>query len=151
GDASGPFVSMPEDPPPLEYPIFDPERQEIRVMLVEPPKRRLWLHVLLFLAPFLSPLTLGPHFQHDFERDLWPFSDDEYSLPWTWALSDPRRLVLGIPFSLCLLGILTAHELGHYVLCRRRGVLASLPYFIPFPSLIGTLGAVIRIRSPIRS
>jgi membrane-associated protease RseP (regulator of RpoE activity) len=59
--------------------------------------------------------------------------------------------VLGIPFSLCLLGILTAHELGHYVLCRRRGVLASLPYFIPFPSLIGTLGAVIRIRSPIRS
>jgi membrane-associated protease RseP (regulator of RpoE activity) len=41
--------------------------------------------------------------------------------------------------------------MGHYILCRRRGVQATLPFFIPFPSLIGTLGAVIRIQSPIRS
>src|SRR5262249_16785238 len=142
---------MPEDPPPLEYPIFDPERQEIRVMLVEPPKRRTWLHVLLFLATLLSTLAIGAHLQYDFSRNGWPFSDDKNAIPWTWALSDPRRLLGGIPFSLCLLGILTAHELGHYILCRLRGVLATLPYFIPFPSWIGTLGAVIRIRSPIRS
>jgi membrane-associated protease RseP (regulator of RpoE activity) len=143
---------MPEDPPPLEYQIFDPERHEIKVVTVPPPKRRIWLHALLFLATLLSTLAIGAHLQHDFERNVWPFSDDnENVLPWSWALSDPRRLVQGIPFSLCLLGILTAHELGHYILCRRRGVQATLPFFIPFPSLIGTLGAVIRIQSPIRS
>lgn len=120
-------------------------------MMVEPPKRRTWLHLLLFLATLLSALAIGAHLQHDFDRNVWPFSDDDRFLPWTWALSDPRRLVAGIPFALCLLGILTAHEMGHYILCRRRGVAASLPYFIPFPSFIGTMGAVIRIQSPIRS
>src|SRR5262249_15168586 len=142
---------MPEDSPPLEYQIFDPERQEIRVVLVKPPKPRTWLHILLFVATLLSTLAVGAHLQDDFNRNVWPFSTDDNILPWTWALSDPRRLIAGIPFSLCLLSILTAHELGHYVLCRRRGVQATLPFFIPFPSLIGTLGAVIRIRSPIRS
>src|SRR5262249_5127569 len=142
---------MPEDSPPLEYQIFDPERQEIRVVLVKPPKPRTWLHILLFVATLLSTLAVGAHLQDDFNRNVWPFSTDDNILPWTWALSDPRRLIAGIPFSLCLLSILTAHELGHYVLCRRRGVQATLPFFIPFPSLIGTLGAVIRIKSPIRS
>src|SRR5215470_16704267 len=143
---------MPEDlPPPLEYQIFDPERQEIRVVTVPPPKRRTWLHILLFLATLLSTLAIGAHLQHDFDRRVWPFSDDDNFLPWTWAFSDWHRLLLGWPFAACLLGILTAHELGHYVLCRRRGVLASLPYFLPFPSWIGTLGAVIRLRSPIHS
>jgi membrane-associated protease RseP (regulator of RpoE activity) len=141
---------MPEDPPPLEYQIFDPERQEIRVVAVQPPKRRLWLHIILFLATLLSTLAIGARLQYDFNRNVWPFSDDD-SFFWTWALSDWHRLKLGIPFAACLLGILTAHEMGHYVLCRRRGVQATLPFFIPFPSLIGTLGAVIRIRSPIRS
>src|SRR5215470_7595866 len=143
---------MPEDlPPPLEYQIFDPERQEIRVVTVPPPKRRTWLHILLFLATLLSTLAIGAHLQHDFDRHVWPFSDDDNFLPWTWAFSDWHRLLLGWPFAACLLGILTAHELGHYILCRRRGVQATLPFFIPFPSLIGTLGAVIRIQSPIRS
>jgi Zn-dependent protease len=47
--------------------------------------------------------------------------------------------------------ILLAHEMGHYLYCRHYGVAATLPFFIPFPTLIGTLGAFIRIRSPIRS
>jgi membrane-associated protease RseP (regulator of RpoE activity) len=142
---------MPDDSPPLEYQIFDPERQEIRVVTIPPLKRRTWLHVLLFLATLFSTLCIGAHLQNDFNRGVWPFSDDNNALPWTWALGHWRQLYLGIPFSLCLLGILTAHELGHYVLCRRRGVQATLPFFIPFPSLFGTLGAVIRIRSPIHS
>src|SRR5712672_3716173 len=58
---------------------------------------------------------------------------------------------MGLPFSLSLLGILTAHELGHYILCVRRKVYATLPFFIPAPTLIGTLGAFIRIKSPIKS
>ena len=47
--------------------------------------------------------------------------------------------------------ILLAHEMGHYLCCRYYGVYATLPFFIPAPTLIGTLGAFIRIRSPIRS
>ena len=44
-----------------------------------------------------------------------------------------------------------AHEMGHYFYCRRYGVYATLPFFIPMPTLIGTMGAVILIRSRIRS
>ena len=56
-------------------------------------------------------------------------------------------LVDGLWYSLTLLGILGAHEFGHYYFCRRYNVDASLPYFIPAPiPLTGTLGAVIRIR-----
>jgi len=53
-------------------------------------------------------------------------------------------------FTLCLVAILGAHEMGHYLLARRHGVDTSLPYFIPLPVIgVGTLGAVIRIRGPI--
>ncbi len=58
----------------------------------------------------------------------------------------------GFPFSIPLLLILGIHELGHYVVCRRHGISATLPYFLPapIPSLIGTFGALIRIKEPIR-
>jgi len=143
---------MPDDPsPPLEYQIFDPERRELRVVVVRPTRQRYWLHILLFLATLLSTLCIGARLQYDFNRNVWPLSDDDYFLPWGWALADWHRLALGIPFAACLLGILTVHELGHYIVCRRRGVQATWPFFIPFPSWIGTLGAVIRIKSPINS
>src|SRR6202034_1661804 len=61
----------------------------------------------------------------------------------------PMLLLDGLAFSITLLTILLAHELGHYFACRYYGIDASLPYFLPFPSPIGTLGAFIRIRSPI--
>lgn len=71
--------------------------------------------------------------------------------PIEWALHRPSRLLLGIPFSSTLLLILFAHEMGHYLYCRHYRVQATLPFFIPAPTLIGTIGAVIRIRAPIRS
>ena len=52
-------------------------------------------------------------------------------------------------FSGPLLLILMAHEMGHYIVCLRRGVDATLPYFLPSPTLFGTLGAFIRIKTPI--
>jgi membrane-associated protease RseP (regulator of RpoE activity) len=59
----------------------------------------------------------------------------------------------GIQLVVGLLGILLAHEMGHYLTARHYGVDATLPFFIPFPvpgmSLVGTLGAFIRIRAPI--
>lgn len=65
-------------------------------------------------------------------------------------LSQPDRLLehlaLGVPFAASMMGILGVHELGHYVFARRHGVDATPPYFIPFPSLLGTMGAVIRLK-----
>jgi membrane-associated protease RseP (regulator of RpoE activity) len=55
----------------------------------------------------------------------------------------------GLHFSVPLLLILGSHELGHYFTCRRYGLPATLPYFIPAPLGIGTFGAVIRIKAPI--
>ncbi len=57
----------------------------------------------------------------------------------------------GLPFAASLVAILFTHEMGHYVLARRYGVKATLPYFIPVPFGAGTLGAVIRMRSAIPS
>ena len=143
---------MQENPsPPLEYHVFDPESQEVRLVTVQPPKRRYWIHALLFLLTVLSTLCIGARLQDDFNHNIWPYSNDNHWLVWTWALQNWHRLVLGVPFSASLLGILTMHELGHYVLALRRRVYATLPYFIPAPTPIGTFGAFIRIKSPIRS
>ncbi len=147
---------MPDtSPPPLEYHIYDPERQEIRVVVIQPPKRRYWLHALLFLATIFTTLCIGARLQFNFDHDL-PLISGAVSngldyWPWVWAVQDWHRLLLGIPFSACLLGILTAHEMGHFVFCVKRKVYATLPFFIPSITLIGTVGAFIRIRSPIRS
>ncbi|MFN8094595.1 MAG: site-2 protease family protein [Vicinamibacteria bacterium] len=64
---------------------------------------------------------------------------------WALDVASGLRLVAG------LLAILLAHEMGHYLMCRRHGVDATLPFFIPAPflSMVGTLGAFIRIRAPI--
>jgi len=66
-----------------------------------------------------------------------------------WALKHP---LAGLSFAAALLGILLAHELGHYFMARRLGLVASLPYFIPMPlSPFGTMGAVIRMHTPMRN
>src|SRR6185436_3392053 len=57
----------------------------------------------------------------------------------------------GLWYSAAVLGILLAHEMGHYVACRYYRIDASLPYFLPAPLLAGTLGAFIRIRQPIQN
>ena len=76
------------------------------------------------------------------EGDLFP-------LHWIW--NHPSALASGWSFSLALLGILLAHEAGHYFFCRHHGIRASWPYVLPAPTLSGTAGAVIRIRSRIPS
>lgn len=144
---------MPDNPlSSTEYQFFDPERQEIRVVVIKPPKPRYWLHAFMFLLTLLSTLCIGARLQYNFNHNLPAYPEDQSLFSqWGWALSDWHRLALGLPFAACLLGILTAHEFGHYVLCRRRKVYATLPFFLPAPTLIGTFGAFIRIKSPIRS
>lgn len=119
-----------------------------------PPRERYWLHGLLLLATIFTTLVVGARMEFNFLNNLPPFAvGDEYlpffSLGWVWA--QPSRLLLGIPFSATLLGILLAHEMGHYLFCRYYGVRATLPFFLPAPTMIGTLGAVIRIKAPIRT
>jgi len=68
-------------------------------------------------------------------------------------LENPGLLYKGLPFSVTLLLILGTHEMGHYLVSRRHGLDVTLPFFIPappIPFIIGTFGAFIRIRSPIR-
>jgi membrane-associated protease RseP (regulator of RpoE activity) len=87
--------------------------------------------------------------QADFDRNL-PF-DLENSFPlYAQMWRHPALLLRGLPFSVTLLSILLAHELGHYLAALYHRVNASLPYFMPSPFL-GTFGAFIRVRSPIYS
>ncbi len=63
-------------------------------------------------------------------------------------LEDPGGIVVGLPFTVAFLAILGAHEFGHYFLARYHKVAVTLPYFIPFPTIWGTFGAFIQLRSP---
>jgi membrane-associated protease RseP (regulator of RpoE activity) len=103
------------------------------------PSRPL-VHLGLFLATVLTTLLAGTLMLGGVPiGELW---------------RHPGRIAVGIPFSAALLGILGVHEFGHYAFGRRHGMPVSLPYFIPVPPvppfLLGTLGAVIRLRGAIR-
>jgi len=65
--------------------------------------------------------------------------------------ADPSILRHGFYFSLAIMGFLLSHEMGHYFMCRRYNIKATLPYFIPAPTLVGTFGAFIKIKSPINN
>ena len=130
--------------------------QPMPVFLAAPPRPKYWLHILLLLATIFTTLVVGSHMQASFNAGHAALSleddDSDFALfPIVTVFKHPQQLLLGIPFSACLMLILLAHEMGHYLYCVHYGVNASLPYFIPFPSLVGTMGAFIRIRSPIRS
>ncbi|MBP7734727.1 MAG: site-2 protease family protein [Spirochaetes bacterium] len=85
------------------------------------------INILLFIITFFSTTFAGA-------------SDSE---------SMVDAFISGLPYSATLIAILLFHEFGHYCAARKFGVDATLPYFIPFPSIIGTMGAVIKTRSPI--
>jgi len=88
-------------------------------------------HVILFIATFITTLLAGAMLNG--------------VVPW----ENPEKIYLGLPFSLTLLLILLTHELSHYFMSRRHNVSATLPYFIPAPSIIGTFGAIIKMKPPI--
>ncbi|NTU79388.1 MAG: site-2 protease family protein [Chloroflexales bacterium] len=93
---------------------------------------RLWLALLLFALTVVSTVVVGG-------QDLdWQTGESFFSLG------------SGLAFSASLLGILLAHELGHYIAARREGVAVSYPFFIPMPIfLLGTMGAFISIKEPV--
>ncbi len=91
------------------------------------------VNILLFLLTVISTTAAGALQQGVSLAAL--FKD--------WTL-----ITRGIPFSFTLLAILIAHEMSHYFVSRYHGVRVTLPFFIPAPSVIGTFGAFIRIKSP---
>jgi len=95
------------------------------------PHRVTLLHILLFILTFMTTLLAGAMM-----RDINPWQN-------------PERLYLGLPFSITIMTILLTHELSHYFASRRHNVPVTLPYFIPAPSIIGTFGAIIKIKPPI--
>ena len=119
-----------------------------------PPKytrrpERWWLHVLLFLLTFVTTTVFGFALATSFS--LRRALDEGFIADGYARLLHGGDIWTGIAYSVPLLLILLAHEFGHYVMCRRWHVDASLPYFGPSPTLLGTVGAFIRIRSPIYS
>jgi len=91
-----------------------------------------FLHVALFALTFLSTLVAGALFQKGIN-----------------IFDEPWRIIEGLPFSMTLMAILLSHELSHYYASKKHNMKATLPYFIPAPSLIGTFGAFIKMKSPI--
>jgi len=110
--------------------------------------RKLLLHGALFLATLLTTTIVGVVFAQSFQAGR-PIDLDQYVdlFPALWRT--PALLLQGAWFSLPLMTILLAHEMGHYLACRYYNIDATLPFFLPAPTPIGTLGAFIRIQSPI--
>ena len=106
-----------------EYSIEFKERYgELILEIREAKSERVWINIVLLIATFLSTTFMG---------------------------SVMFGLMDGILFSLAVMFVLGSHEMGHYFAARRWKMRTSLPYFIPFPTIIGTLGAIIKHKGPI--
>jgi len=97
----------------------------------------IWVNILLFFLTIISVMFTGAQ-----------FTDTEFVQPFQFSFGGFVQYILqGWPFAVSLLGILLAHELGHYLVGRSRGETVTLPYFIPLPlSAFGTMGAFISMK-----
>ena len=94
-------------------------------------RKKLLLHLVLFIVTFFTTVFAGA-LQAGVN-----------------ILREPGKFYEGLPFALTLMSILLAHELSHYIASRKHNIQATLPYFIPAPTLIGTFGAFIKMKSPV--
>lgn len=121
------------------------EGAELILFAPEGPTRARWgWHGLLFVLTAASVCLAGSLLAGEQPLAVaWP--------PFRVSV-DGAAWVRGAPFAVVLLAILLAHEMGHYLAARRHRMDVTLPFFIPFPayvSIVGTLGAFIRVRSPL--
>jgi membrane-associated protease RseP (regulator of RpoE activity) len=121
-------------------PLFRLEKGEQVIYLVSsPPKQKPanpWVNVILFVLTVFSVMLAGA-------TPEGPLPSD----PGGQILAMLRSIFTGWPFALAMLGILVAHEFGHYLVSRYHKTPATLPYFIPFPfSPLGTMGAAILMK-----
>jgi membrane-associated protease RseP (regulator of RpoE activity) len=101
----------------------------------------------LFLLTLFFTLIIGVQYHLDFHNLTLPAGESF----WVFLWRHPGAWLWGFAYSFSLLGILLVHEMGHFCACRFHRIEATLPYFIPAPTLIGTFGAFIKIRSPFSS
>jgi membrane-associated protease RseP (regulator of RpoE activity) len=125
-----------------------PDADWFALQAVPRPRHKYWLHALLFVLTLFTTTVVGAGLARSFAQNRpFDFVADLQGYARVW--SDPGYLLQGLPFSLTLVSILLAHEFGHFLAARYYGVDVTLPFFIPAPTLIGTMGAFIRLRSPI--
>lgn len=124
-------------------PLFRKDGGKQAILLVPSPvvpgrSPRIWVNIVLFIITVFSVMLMGV----DVPPEAIP---PDGTIPFSYML---EYLYTGWPFALSMLGILFAHEMGHYVACRYYKVRATLPYFLPAPfiSPLGTLGAFIMMR-----
>jgi Zn-dependent protease len=118
--------------------LTEGEHDHVRVTLVPAGRADLparppnwWVHGALLLLTFVTTTWAGASHQG------------------VNLLDDPGRFAIGLPYSVGLLLILGAHELGHYFAARRHRIQVTPPYFIPAPFALGTFGAFISMRGPV--
>ena len=122
-------------------PLFRLQNKEQVILIVdkrpEPNIGPVWVNILLFVLTILSVMFTGAQ-----------FVDTDVVQPFQLSLMEfLAYLAKGWPFAVSLLGILLAHELGHYFVGKSYGEKVTLPYFIPFPlSVFGTMGAFINMK-----
>ncbi len=123
-------------------PLFKIENGRQVIYLAQKPpeakKDKISTNIILFVLTVLSVMLAGAQPEGDFPTD---FGGQMLMLL--------KSILSGWPFALSLLGILLAHELGHYFMSRYHKTPATLPYFIPLPpplGLLGTMGAAIIMR-----
>lgn len=128
-------------------PTANPDGVVLQVLAGVVPRSRSnpLINLLLFVVTLLSTLFVGVLYGVDV-----PLDPQTGFLELMWQiLTTPELLARGLPFAATLLGILTAHEFGHYFAARYHKVAVTLPYFLPMPLGFGTLGAFIRLKEPV--
>ncbi len=119
-------------------PALQPIKNEFVIQVIHLPEERfhrIHLNIIFLIATLITTTIAGALNYAGY------FNLDPYTL---------HSFLMGaITFALPLLAILGLHELGHYFAAKRHDVKASLPFFIPAPPMIGTLGAFISLREPI--
>ncbi len=131
------------------------EEEQVRLTTREeekPPfslKKKIWLNVLLFVITACSTFYVGLSWSLNYKHADILAQNSEFS-PDLSLIFSSEVIGLSIIYTAVLLGILLGHEFGHFLACRYYRINATLPYFIPFPNLIGTMGAFIKIKSPIK-
>lgn len=130
-------------------PFFRDEENQHTILLIkgliEPQPSNPWINLILFLVTLVSVLMAGADYNYQYIYDKAPGE----------TLFEAYKVIianlgLGWPFAASLLGILLAHEFGHYLTARYHRTAVTLPYFIPLPFLggLGTLGAAIQLKEP---
>jgi len=110
-------------------------------------KPRISINIILFILTFGTTWFIGIIEYVGFSYPAAVSFDLQHLL--SLIMKNPLLIFNGLYFSLAIMSFLLAHEGGHYLACRYYNIDATLPYFIPAPTLVGTFGAFIKIRAPI--